>query len=251
MANLRNRAGERGAALVIVMLLVLMLSGVGAVVLLSAGVDTAVARNELWAERAAGHAEAGLELGKALLAAHVADGDTFEPALPPTRTSIRVRGTDPWGAARPADPVACTDPGRAPCRDYQFFVDERIAGALSRVYVGRVLRDVSGRAFVFDPRSPQAGWAPDLDHDGAPDVVGVTVWVRRPVVGDADAGAPDRVVLTSEARFPTPAEAEGPHAVSRLEMTLRLARRPEADDGEDDDYDDTLTNWRRIGGSLR
>ena len=233
------------------MLMVLALSGMSAFVLLSAGADAAVARNESWAVAAAAQAEAGLELAKALLAAHVASANSFEPVLPPVRGSIRVGADAPWGTARPEDAGACPDPGRASCRDYESFLDETVAGGRSRIYVGRVLRDTGGRALQFDPRDPDSGWAPDLDGDGTSDVSGVTVWVRRPVIGSGDAADHDRAVLTAEARHPLPSRPGDPHAVSRLELTLRLARRP--GDGEDDggDYSDTLTNWARSRGAAR
>ena len=237
-------------ALVIAMLLVLALAGIGAVVLVSVGSDSAVARNEAWLETASAQAEAGLEFAKTLLAAHVREHDSFESALPPVRPSIHVRLEQPWGTALPSDGAACPDPERAGCRDYQTFRDEPMAGGNARVYVGRVLRDVSGRALQFDPRDPQGGWAPDLDGDGTPDLAGVTVWVRRPVVGAADAGAPhDRAVLTAEARHPPPQGPDEPHAVSRLELAVRLARRPEPDDPGDSDYSDGLTTWGNLPGT--
>ena len=247
------RSGQRGMALVIALLLVLALAGIGAVVLVSVGSDGAVARNEAWMEAAAAQAEAGLEFAKAVLAAHVEEHDSFELVLPPVRASIRARHGDRWGVALPLDSAACDAPEVAGCRDYEVFRDAPMAGADSRVYVGRVLRDVRGRALQFDPRAPNAGWAPDLDGDGAPDLAGVTVWIRRPVVGASDAGAPhDRAVLTAEARHPPPQSPEEPHAVSRLELTVRLARRPEGQEAGDGDYSDGLTNWARrripVGG---
>lgn len=233
-------------ALVLALLLVLALAGIGAVVLVSVGSDGAVARNQAWKARAAGQAEAGLELSKALLAGYVEEHGSFEAALPPVRSSIRAGKGDPWGIALPSDAAACGDPGTPGCRDYEVFRDEPMAGGSSRVYVGRVLRDVGGRALLFDPRAPDAGWAPDLDGDGTPDIAGVTVWIRRPVVGALDAGAPhDRAVLTAEARHPPPRRPEDPHAVSRLELTLRLAPRPSGVEPGDADYSDGLTTWVR------
>ena len=233
-------------ALVLALLLVLALAGIGALVLVSVGSDAAVARNQAWRARAAAQAEAGLELSKALLAAYVEEHGSFEMALPPVRSSIRARDGDPWGRALPLDGAACGDPATPGCRDYEVFRDEPMAGANARVYVGRVLRDAGGRPLLFDPRAPEAGWAPDLDGDGTPDIAGVTVWIRRPVVGARDAGAPhDRAVLTAEARHPPPRRPEDPHAVSRLELTLRLAPRPEAREPGDPDYSDGLTTWVR------
>ena len=237
-------------ALVIALLLVLALAGIGAVVLVSVGSDSAVARNEAWMETAAAQAEAGLEFAKVLLAAHVREDDSFESALPPVRPSIRAHPEQPWGAALPDDAAACDNPETPGCRDYQTFRDEPMAGGNARVYVGRVLRDVSGRALQFDPRAPLGGWAPDLDGDGTADLVGVTVWVRRPVVGASDAGPPhDRAVLTAEARHPPPQGPDEPHAVSRLELAVRLARRPAADDPGDNDYSDGLTTWGPLPGT--
>lgn len=233
-------------ALVLALLLVLALAGIGAVVLVSVGSDGAVARNQAWAARAAAQAEAGLELGKALLAGYVEEHGSFEMALPPVRSSIRARAADRWGRARPPDGAACGSPGTPGCRDYEVFRDEPMAGTNARVYVGRVLRDLGGRPLLFDPRAPGAGWAPDLDGDGTPDVAGVTVWIRRPVVGAQDTGAPhDRAVLTAEARHPPPQRPEDPHAVSRLELTLRLAPRPSGREPGDPDYSDGLTTWVR------
>ena len=240
-------------ALVIAMLLVLTLAGIGAVVLVSIGSDGAVARNESWMEAAAARAEAGLEFGKSVLAAHVEAHGSFEAALPPARSVIHVGPEDPWGRARPEDPAACRRPEQAGCRDYEVFRDEPMAGGTGRVYVGRVLRDPGGRALQFDARAPDAGWSPDLDGDGQADLRGVTVWIRRPVVGDADAGAPhDRAVLTAEARHPPPRSPNDPHAVSRLELAVRLAPRPSPVEAEDLGYSDGLTNWgsrRRPRGS--
>ncbi len=228
------------------LLLLLALAGMGAVILFSVGTDGVVARNEAWSEMAAAQAEAGLEYAKAVLAEHVEGHDTFETALPPVRPTIRADEGEPWGRALPRDSAACSDPEAAGCRDYEVFRDEPMAGGMARVYVGRVLRDLSGRALLFDPRSPRSGWAPDLDGDGTPELAGVTVWIRRPIVGAGDAGAPhDRAVLTAEARHPPPADAADPHAVSRLEMTVRLARRPGSVDPGDEDYSDGLTNWAR------
>lgn len=245
-------APERGIALVLALLLVLALAGLSATVVITTGADGDVARNARWAAVAAARARAGLEIGKAILAAHVGRDEDFSRALPPARSSIAVTPGAPWGAARPADGAACGQPGSAGCRDYEFFRDQEMAGALSRVYVGRVLRNPAGRALLFDARAPAGGWAPDLDGDGRTEIPGTTVWIRRPVVGGADAAGHDRAILTAEARHPPPTDPDAPHAVVRLEMTLRLARRPGGGADTGGDYADDLTNWGRgSGGGVR
>ena len=234
-------------ALVLALLLVLVLAGIGAVVLHSVGADGAAARNDAWIAAADAQAEAGLEFAKALLGAHVEEHDSLERVLPPARSSIRVRAGDPWGVALPADGAACGDPGIPGCRDYEVFRDEPAAIAYSRVYVGRTLRDIGGRALLFDVRAPESGWAPDLDGDGSPEITGVTVWIRRPVVGERDAGFPhDRAILTAEARYPPPRAPDDPHVVSRLELTLRLAPRPGTREAASSDYSDGLTHYAAL-----
>lgn len=245
-------AGERGIALVLALLLVLALAGLSATVVVTTGADGDVARNARWAAVADARARAGLEVAKALLAEQVRRDDDFSRALPPARNSVSVAPGAAWGAARPADGAACGTPTAAGCRDYEFFRDETMAGAPSRTYVGRVLRDASGRGMLFDARAPAGGWSPDLDGDGRPETPGTTVWIRRPVVGAADAADHDRAILTAEARHPPPQSPDAPHAVVRWEMTLRLALRPGGGDADSPGYADDLTNWGQgSGGGVR
>lgn len=249
-----NSARERGAALLIAVLMVAALAGIAAAVVLAVAGGGSMARNEQWGETAAARAEAGLEFAKTVLAAHAraADG-SLEAALPPARPNVSARPGQGWGAALPRDRRACRDPGRAGCRDYERFLDETTAAGTARIYVGRVLRDPAGRALLHDPRAPRAGWSPDLDRDGEPDLAGVTVWVRRPLVGGRDAEGSDRAVVTAEGTFPPPSRPDDPHAVVRLELALRVAPRPsrEAEDSGEG-YSDVLKNrGPRPGGSSR
>ena len=87
----------------------------------------------------------------------------------------------------------------------------------------------------------------DLDGDGEADLEGsITIWARRPVVGDRDYGAPtpqdplgrhDRVILTAEGTAPGAmgAGAARPVSLRRLEMTVRQS----SSGLEGDDYSDT------------
>ncbi len=231
-------------------MLILGLASMGAAVVLAVGGSGAIARNQRWAEAAAAQAEAGLEVAKAVLASHARDNDgSLDSALPPPRSDVGVSSGAAWGAARPADNGACSDPGRPGCRDYERFVDQRTPRGAARIYIGRVLRDPGGNALIHDPRAADAAWSPDLDGDGEPDLAGVTVWVRRPLLGASDAPDGDRVVVTAEGRHPAPAGPDDPHAVVRLEMALRVAPRPPADEEEDEPgYSDGLKDWGRGRG---
>ncbi len=239
---MRSAAGGRkegsgpdsGLALAVALILALALAAISAAVISSLVAGSDVSRNRLWAEMAAARAEAGLEYAKTVLAGWVEQDGSLNGVLPPARGSIRVTGGAPWGAARPGDADACPEPGRSGCRDYQMFRDESVGGNPARIYIGKVLRTPAGQEMFFDPRAPSAGWTPS---DAVVDLTGVTVWARRPVVGIRDAAEPhDRVVLTAEARYPPPSAPGDPHAVSRLEMAIRLAPRPSAEAGEREDY---------------
>ncbi len=84
---------------------------------------------------------------------------------------------------------------------------------------------------MYDFRAP-AGTPGDLDNDGNQDIQGTaTVWVRRPILGDADYGFSDnkhdRAILTAEGTAPN---AQGfntgrPVSLRRLEMGHPFARR--------------------------
>lgn len=246
-----SRGGERGIALVAAVLLLLALAGIAAAVTLVVAGSGSIARNQRWADSAAAEAEAGLELAKSILAEHAraAEG-SMAAALPPARVDVTVSPGAPRGAARPADADACPDPNRPGCRDYERFLDQPTRAGNARTYIGRLLRNEAGQALVFDPRAPQRAWAPDLDGDGSPDLAGVTVWVRRPLVGGADAAEGDRVVVTAEGRYPPPARPEDPHAAVRLELALRVAPRPSSEEEGDSEsgYGDVLDDWARVSG---
>jgi hypothetical protein len=97
-----------------------------------------------------------------------------------------------------------------------------------RVYIGRVLRDLDGQPIQYDFRQPTAGdTRGDIDNDGTPDIEGtVTLWIRRPLVGDRDSESNDRAILTAEGIAPSSEFTEGTGrngSLRRLEMTVSLA----------------------------
>lgn len=222
-----GRSGERGSAFVISILVLFVLTVLGLALMLTTTTETDISVNYRWGEMAFFNADAALEYGKNILASWaVLDGD-FRGALPPPRAPADMGSV-------PADAEACADPGTAGCRDYQYYIDQDDG---TRIYIGRVLRDPqTGEALQFDFRDPGTGIRGDIDGDGDIDIEGtVTLWVRRPIEGDADYGyddtganpdgiAHDIVILTAEGTAPNWQGAQGgrPGSLRRLEMTVRI-----------------------------
>ncbi len=222
-----SAAGERGSAFVISILVLFVLSVLGLALMLTTTTETDISVNYRWGEMAFFNADAALEYGKNILASYaVLDGD-FRNALP------QPRGPADLGN-KPTDALDCGDPAVAGCRDYQYFIDEADG---TRVYIGRVLRDPTTNEEVqFDFRDPTNGIRGDIDGDGTIDIEGtITLWVRRPMSGDADYGYDDtgvvpegllhdRVILTAEGTAPNWLGAQGgrPGSLRRLEMTVRI-----------------------------
>ncbi|TDI40108.1 MAG: hypothetical protein E2P02_17430 [Acidobacteria bacterium] len=195
---------EGGSAFVISIMVLFLLSVLGLTLVLTTTTEKKIAMNYRWGEQAFYNADAALEYGKNVLATHRMLGGDFASILPPARAAVDVTGnTDPWGVRHP-EPGAC-DPTSAGCRDYQYFVDECPAGGgrCARIYIGRVLNRPDGTKAQWDFRNPQ-GTLGDLDGDGTNDIQGsFTLWVRRPMVGNADYPGNDRVILTAEGTAPT------------------------------------------------
>ena len=223
----RLAANERGSAFVVSILVLFVLSVLGLALMLTTTTETDISVNYRWGEMAFFNADAALEYGKNVLASYaVLDGD-FRGALPPPRAPGDMGDV-------PADVEACSDPASAGCRDYQYFIDQDDG---TRIYIGRVLRDpATTEPIQFDFRSPGTGVRGDIDGDGTIDIEGtVTLWVRRPIEGDADYGyddtgavpegiAHDIVILTAEGTAPNWLGAQGgrPGSLRRLEMTVRI-----------------------------
>jgi hypothetical protein len=228
-----TRARNEGSAFVISILVLFVLSVLGMALMLTTATEKDIAINYRWGEQAFFNADAALEYGKNVLAAHLLATTDFSAVLPPPRNDVTVPDdTAPYGAAHP-EPGLC-DPASPGCRHYQYFVDNCPADGTNcvRVYIGRVLRRIDGTLVQYDFRLPGGSVAGDLDGDGTADLEGTTtVWVRRPIIGTEDYGAlggvtnglNDRAILTAEGTAPG---AMGPGAgrpvsVRRLEMSVR------------------------------
>jgi hypothetical protein len=231
----RRSPCEEGSAFVISILVLFVLSVLGMALMLTTTTEKDIAINYRWGEQAFFNADAALEYGKNVLGAYLLANGDFAGILPPPRPDVTVAdGNAPWGDARP-DPGAC-NPSVAGCRDDQYYVDRcppAGGGPCVRVYIGRVLARPDGTLAQNDFRNPGGAVAGDLDGDGTQDIEGsFTIWVRRPIVGNADYGAPDarnpnglhdRVILTAEGTAPGSmgAGAGRPVSLRRLEMTVR------------------------------
>ena len=229
----KYESGESGAALIISILVLFIMTVLGMAIMLTTTTETQIATNYRWGEMAFFNADAALEYGKNVLGSYaVRDGD-FRNALPPARGSSGMN-------LPPVDPIACIDATAAGCRDYQYSLDK---GGMT-VYIGRVLRDLNGRPIQYDFRQPQPNdTRGDIDRDGTQDLSGtVTLWVRRPMIGPEDYGFIDNrhdwAILTAEGTAPN-FEAVGAGngaSLRRLEIALHL---PEPGPGSDRYADST------------
>ncbi len=226
--------GEEGSAFVISILVLFVLTVLGMALMLTTTTEKDIAINYRWGEQAFFNADAALEYGKNVLGQTLLRDGDFRNILPPARPDVRVSdSSQPWGQALPEN--VC-DPSTPGCREYQYYVDHcppLAAGPCVRVYIGKVLPRPDGTLAQWDFRAPGAAVAGDLDGDGAADLEGTfTLWVRRPIVGIQDYGAPDpgnpnglhdRVILTAEGTAPSGMGAGAGKSVSlrRLEMMVR------------------------------
>ena len=226
--------GNQGSAFVISILVLFMLTVLGLALMLTTSTEKEIAINYRWGQQAFFNADAGLEFGKNVLASYALQDGDFQNILPP----VRVLGSM---TLKPNDVGACADETIAGCRDYQYFID--LDGA-TRMYIGKVLRDINGRLVQYDFRQPLGNdTLNDIDFDGTSDVQGtVTLWVRRPLVGGADYAQDDRIILTAEGTAPNgQGIGSGRNvAMRRLEQTLLFSRPGGGREG--DKYSDVTKN---------
>ena len=221
MLPIGKRYSSAGSAFVISILVLFVLTVLGLALMLTTTAEKDISVNYRWSEMAFFNADAGLEFGKNVLAGYVLRDGDFRNALPPARITAQMMNP----------PEALCAPQNPGCRDYQFNIPQ---GGV-RLYIGRVLRDMNGRVLQYDFRNPTAGdLRGDVDGDGTQDVSGsVTIWVRRPIAGNADYGAlgtpsvdrHDKAIITAEGVAPN-YEGGGTGraaALKRLEMTISIS----------------------------
>lgn len=213
-----TRHGERGVALVLAILALLLLTFMGLTLAVTTSVELQIATNYRWAQQALYNAEAGIEVGRVLLS-NIGDASTV---LPPARAAG-------WDASTVTAPVP---------------EGNRPAATLSRADA----QGLPSRNFAnadCDTWGNGAGYGAVLDDGvmaGAPfqnvsNVLGrtlngtFTLWVRRRIIfnggqnqDDPDSGS---LVLTSEGTAPyqtaTGTFVQTRRAVRVLEAEITLA----------------------------
>ena len=230
----RPHRGNEGSAFVISILVLFILTVLGLALMLTTSTEKAIAINYRWGQQAFFNADAGLEYGKNVLASYALQDGDFRNILPPVRDAATM-------TFKPNDVGACADETQPGCRDYQYSID---LDGNTRMFIGKVLRDMNGRLVQYDFRQPAGNdTLNDIDFDGTNDLQGaVTLWVRRPIVGGADYLEDDRVILTAEGTAPS-GQGVGTArnvAMRRLEQTLLFV---EAGGGRGGDrYSDVTKN---------
>jgi hypothetical protein len=176
----RVRAGEKGFALVLAILSLMLLTFLGLTLATTTSTELQIATNYRWSQQALYNAEAGLEAARVVLANVATTANGWQPQLPPARVG-------PWNpGAAPAvgGPVAGRDYDHAAC-------DTR-----GGIGYGRILVDNNG------VRYEDANAFLNQSLNGA-----FTVWIRRALVTDnggqiADETRNDELVIVAEGVAP-------------------------------------------------
>ena len=208
------RAGERGFALVLAILSLMLLTFLGLTLATTTSTELQIATNYRWSQQALYNAEAGLEAARIILS-DVADVGTgwlnnlptvreVSPGVPVLWTEGT--GTGPWSA--PAGPPDTGDPVTG--RDFYKSTCDTRGG----VGYGRVLEDTAA-SVRYEDVSTYAGQT----LNGA-----FTVWVRRGIVVDnagqfADATTNNALVIVAEGRAPFSGAAD---AFTRARQAVRV-----------------------------
>jgi PilX N-terminal len=178
--------GERGIALILALMALLLLTAIGLTLAVQSSVEVQSAVNYRWSRKALHNAEAGIAVGQSVL------GElSWTYALPQAR--------QPWHEVgeRPRPRVAglsdTADSGEEPSRDYELGVCDQAGNGMG---YGVVLFD-GERAY----QNVSEIYGQVLDGS-------FTLWVRRPLVFDADGARRDYprddvLILVSEGRAPT------------------------------------------------
>jgi hypothetical protein len=182
-----RRRGERGFALVLAILSLMLLTFLGLTLATTTSTELQIATNYRWSQQALYNAEAGLEAARIVLSTIADDVVYWRDFLPAYRPGPWPQGAAPAHEA----PVATRDFDKDAC-------DNR-----GGVGYGRVIVEPGGApAYENVSTFPLAGGAGSQTLNGA-----FTVWIRRPLVVNndgtySDEDDNDRVVIVAEGVAP-------------------------------------------------
>lgn len=201
------RREERGIALVLAMLSLMILTFLGLALATATSTELQIATNYRWGQQAFYNAEAGIEAGRVVLSNMISATQPSWVALLPT---VRV-GWTPGVDAVP-DPVETLSPVTAEGRDFE----KRSCDTTYNMGYGRVIRGATLGRFEylhsFEGRNLNGAF---------------TLWVRRPVIADTTGQLHDdlsnaNVILVSEGVAPF----TGTNAFTRAHQAVRVLEIP-------------------------
>lgn len=183
-SNLSRGRAQEGFALVVALLALVLLTFLGLTLAATTSTELQIATNYRWSEQARHNAEAGIEFAKSVLAG-IRDWRTV---LPPPRVSWTV----PSSGTMSRNGTTAATPSRG-TRDFENFACDRRGNGM-------------GYGAIFDGGGQLIE---NLTTLGGNNLAGaVTVWVRRPVIYNADGTAKDydedndNIVLVAEGVAP-------------------------------------------------
>jgi hypothetical protein len=184
-----GRRGERGFALVLAILSLMLLTFLGLTMATTTSTELQIATNFRWSQQALYNAEAGLEAGRVVLSEVSSVSSEWAGILPPARTGLK------WLPRPDGDPppVGGTSTGR----DYEMTsCDDRGGVGYGLVLVGK-------DATRYENAS---------SYEGGDRLNGAfTLWVRRPLLADdsgqySDEERNDTLIIVSEGVAPYSAD---------------------------------------------
>jgi hypothetical protein len=212
--SLEGRSGERGFALVLAILSLMLLTFLGLTMATTTSTELQIATNYRWSQQALYNAEAGLEAARIVLSRNADETQEWAPLLPQRRTSP----VDKWAPPLAAPPWLETEAGR----DFDHWECDDRGG----VGYGLVLTEgVGGTRYenqsVFDGHALNGAF---------------TIWVRRPLPVDnaglySDDPEDNRAVIVAEGVAPYTGAGDAftrsRQAVRVLETRVTLVLAPE------------------------
>jgi len=195
-------SGERGFALVLAILSLMLLTFLGLTMATTTSTELQIATNYRWSQQALYNAEAGLEAARIVLSRTADIANQWTPILPAARTTPAVWA--PGAAPPPVEVVVGRDFYRSDC-------DQR-AG----IGYGRVLTE---GAIRYENRS---------DFDGHALNGAFTIWVRRGLVVDnagqySDEPRQDSLIVVAEGVAPYTGAGD---AFTRARQAVRVLEAP-------------------------